>query len=84
MSWANGAKNDPAHPVLWIADSQVLALNISSLSFLFLGYLDQARSQREQAIAQARRRAHRRARLRLLDSACNLVARLVPFGFGAH
>jgi tetratricopeptide (TPR) repeat protein len=49
---------DPAHPVLWIADSQVLALLISSSSLMQLGHLDHARLRREQAIAQARQHGH--------------------------
>jgi predicted ATPase len=49
---------DPAHPVLWIADSQVLALVRSCRSLTTLGHLDHASLRREQAIAQSRRRGH--------------------------
>jgi hypothetical protein len=49
---------DPAHPRLWPADPQILAITFSFLPLFYPGYLDQARLLRDKALAQARRRTH--------------------------
>jgi class 3 adenylate cyclase/tetratricopeptide (TPR) repeat protein len=51
---------DPAYPSLtrWPQDPCVLALAFAFRSLTYLGYLDQARKRRDEALTQARQRAH--------------------------
>jgi hypothetical protein len=49
---------DPEHAPNWAVDPQLVALGYLFRSLFYLGYLDQARSARVEALTQARQRTH--------------------------
>jgi class 3 adenylate cyclase/tetratricopeptide (TPR) repeat protein len=49
---------DPAHPPFWTIDAQSIALIFYFHSLTYLGYLDEARSRRDEALALGRQRHH--------------------------
>jgi hypothetical protein len=44
---------DPAHPPFWTIDAQSIALIFYFRSLTYLGYLDEARSRRDEAFVSA-------------------------------
>ena len=49
---------DPAHPPFWTIDAQSIMLIFYFHSLTYLGYLDEARSRRDEALALGRQRHH--------------------------
>jgi predicted ATPase len=74
------ALHDPAHAHGWITHPRIVALTFLFRSLIYLGYLDQARLRRDEAVTQTRQRtdAHNLATLLVITLACDTHLQYEP------